>query len=78
MVFVNRIGDMLHADVHHSGGAPNKNIGDAFLFVWKLQVSVCRVVFVVVDCVSCECLLGVRCVVHAYVCACVDVVFHCD
>jgi class 3 adenylate cyclase len=37
MVFVNQIGAILHSDVHHSGGAPNKNIGDAFLFVWKLQ-----------------------------------------
>ena len=37
MVFVNQIGDILHTDVHHSGGFPNKNIGDAFLFVWKLQ-----------------------------------------
>ena len=37
MVFVNHIGNILHADVHHSGGFPNKNIGDAFLFVWKLQ-----------------------------------------
>ena len=37
MVFVNQIAEILHADVHLSGGAPNKNIGDAFLFVWKLQ-----------------------------------------
>eukprot|EP01029_Cantina_marsupialis_P022213 TRINITY_DN5414_c0_g1_i1.p1 TRINITY_DN5414_c0_g1~~TRINITY_DN5414_c0_g1_i1.p1 ORF type:complete len:1377 (-),score=302.62 TRINITY_DN5414_c0_g1_i1:222-4352(-) len=36
MVFVNQVGDIVHGAVHSSGGYPNKNIGDAFLLVWKL------------------------------------------
>merc|ERR1711939_995974 len=36
MVFVNSIGQIVHEAVHRNGGAPNKNIGDAFLVVWKL------------------------------------------
>lgn len=36
MVFVNQIGKILHEDVHEMLGTANKNIGDAFLFVWKL------------------------------------------
>jgi len=36
MVFVNRIGEIVHGCVDDYGGAPNKNIGDAFLLVWRL------------------------------------------
>jgi class 3 adenylate cyclase len=36
MVFVNEIGAIVHRAVHEFGGAANKNIGDAFLLVWKL------------------------------------------
>lgn len=37
MLFVNTIGKVVHEEVaNHEGGA-NKNIGDAFLVVWKLQ-----------------------------------------
>ena len=36
MVFVNQIADIIHTAVRDHGGAPNKNIGDAFLLVWKL------------------------------------------
>jgi hypothetical protein len=37
MLFVNKIAQIAHKYVVDSGGAPNKNIGDAFLFVWKLN-----------------------------------------
>jgi len=36
MVFVNEIGEIVHAVVDSFAGAANKNIGDAFLLVWKL------------------------------------------
>ena len=36
MVFVNEIAAIVHTSVDHFGGAANKNIGDAFLLVWKL------------------------------------------
>lgn len=36
MVFVNQIAAIAHAAADKFLGAPNKNIGDAFLFVWKL------------------------------------------
>ncbi len=35
MVFVNRIADYVHRAVKDNFGAPNKNIGDAFLLVWR-------------------------------------------
>lgn len=35
MVFVNHVADIVHDAVVKFGGAPNKNIGDAFLLVWK-------------------------------------------
>ena len=35
MVFVNEIADIVHSSVDKFGGAANKNIGDAFLVVWK-------------------------------------------
>eukprot|EP01082_Thalassiosira_pseudonana_P001598 g1164.t1 g1164 contig10:1517111-1521355(-) len=37
MIFVNKIADITHRHVAESGGHPNKNIGDAFLLVWKLK-----------------------------------------
>jgi class 3 adenylate cyclase len=36
MLFVNKVAEITHKHVVDSGGAPNKNIGDAFLLVWKL------------------------------------------
>jgi class 3 adenylate cyclase len=35
MVFVNTIGEVVHTIVDRFNGAANKNIGDAFLLVWK-------------------------------------------
>lgn len=35
MVFVNEIGEIVHGLVDKFSGSPNKNIGDAFLLVWK-------------------------------------------
>ena len=35
MVFVNEVADIVHGVCHRYLGAPNKNIGDAFLLVWK-------------------------------------------
>ena len=37
MIFTNRIAAIVHGCVHASGGDVNKNIGDAFLSVWKLS-----------------------------------------
>lgn len=37
MVFVNEIGEIVHSVVDSFAGAANKNIGDAFLLVWKCQ-----------------------------------------
>lgn len=37
MLFVNRIGEIVHGCVDDYHGAPNKNIGDAFLLVWRLS-----------------------------------------
>ena len=37
MVFVNEIAELCHKVVNRVGGNPNKNIGDAFLLVWKFQ-----------------------------------------
>jgi len=37
MMFVNEIADITHGIVNKYSGAPNKNIGDAFLFVWKFE-----------------------------------------
>lgn len=36
MEFVNSIARIVHLEVTLHGGFPNKNIGDAFLLVWKL------------------------------------------
>jgi hypothetical protein len=35
MLFVNEIGEIVHGIVDLYSGAANKNIGDAFLLVWK-------------------------------------------
>lgn len=35
MVFVNKIAEIVHSQVDKYLGAANKNIGDAFLLVWK-------------------------------------------
>lgn len=39
MLYVNEIGEIVHGIVDQFSGAPNKNIGDAFLLVWKFQDS---------------------------------------
>lgn len=36
MVFVNTLAEIVHSCTDKYGGAANKNIGDAFLLVWKL------------------------------------------
>ncbi|GIM03026.1 hypothetical protein Vretimale_7833 [Volvox reticuliferus] len=40
MEFVNSIAHIVHTSVSTHGGAPNKNIGDAFLLVWKFPKAV--------------------------------------
>jgi len=35
MIFVNEIAEIVHGIVDMYSGAANKNIGDAFLLVWK-------------------------------------------
>lgn len=35
MLFVNEVADIVHTVVDKFSGAPNKNIGEAFLLVWK-------------------------------------------
>jgi class 3 adenylate cyclase len=37
MLFVNEIAAIVHKVVAEYQGAANKNIGDAFLLVWKLK-----------------------------------------
>ena len=37
MLFVNRVAHILHGIVSQCSGAANKNIGDAFLLVWKID-----------------------------------------
>ena len=37
MVFVNEIGEIVHGVVNRYLGSANKNIGDAFLLVWKFK-----------------------------------------
>jgi hypothetical protein len=41
MMFVNQIADIVHGIVDHFGGNANKNIGDAFLVVWKIPSRDC-------------------------------------
>jgi hypothetical protein len=37
MAFANEIADLVHGVVDKFSGAPNKNIGDSFLCVWKFR-----------------------------------------
>jgi len=37
MLFVNQVGEIVHGCVDDYHGAPNKNIGDAFLLIWRLS-----------------------------------------
>lgn len=37
MLFVNEIAEIVHKIVDNFSGAANKNIGDAFLLVWKFD-----------------------------------------
>jgi len=37
MLFVNQVGEIVHGCVDDYHGAPNKNMGDAFLLVWRLS-----------------------------------------
>jgi len=37
MLFVNNIGSIVHNLVDRFKGTANKNIGDAFLLVWKIE-----------------------------------------
>ena len=36
MMFVNTVAEIVHGYVDQYAGSPNKNIGDAFLLVWKI------------------------------------------
>ena len=36
MVFVNTVASIVHFATHKYAGAANKNIGEAFLLVWRL------------------------------------------
>lgn len=36
MIFVNKIGELVHSSVYRYGGSANKNIGEAFLMIWPL------------------------------------------
>ena len=38
MIFVNNIAEIVHTIVDRFQGSPNKNIGDAFLLVWKFRL----------------------------------------
>merc|ERR1719298_330736 len=35
MLFTNSVGQIVHQACHENRGEPNKNIGDAFLIVWR-------------------------------------------
>jgi len=37
MLFVNEIAEIVHSVVDQFSGAANKNIGEAFLLVWKFS-----------------------------------------
>jgi class 3 adenylate cyclase len=37
MTYVNRVAEITHSMVDRYGGAANKNIGEAFLLVWKFH-----------------------------------------
>lgn len=36
MVYVNKLGHIMHSGTHHYYGMANKNVGDAFLLSWKI------------------------------------------
>lgn len=38
MLFTNSVGEIVHQSCHDNRGEPNKNIGDAFLIVWRSKV----------------------------------------
>jgi len=38
LVFVNKIGCLVHESVYRYGGSANKNIGEAFLLVWNIPI----------------------------------------
>jgi len=40
MEYVNTIGKIVHMEAHLHGGSANKNIGDAFLLVWKFPPNI--------------------------------------
>lgn len=42
MVYVNEIAEIVHEITFYHGGAANKNIGDAFLLVWKFDNELCE------------------------------------
>ena len=42
MLFVNNIGEIVHRITDSFLGSANKNIGDAFLLVWKLNEEVVK------------------------------------
>ena len=35
MLFTNSVSEIVHKAAHDNRGEPNKNIGDAFLIVWR-------------------------------------------
>merc|ERR1719401_3061440 len=37
MLFVNHIAEVVHSCINEFFGSPNKNVGDAFLIVWRLS-----------------------------------------
>ena len=37
MVYVNKIGHIMHGNTHKFFGMANKNVGDAFLLSWKVR-----------------------------------------
>lgn len=37
MSYVNQVAEITHSIVDKYGGAPNKNIGEAFVLVWKFH-----------------------------------------
>ncbi len=48
MVFVNTIGECVHSKTDKFCGSANKNIGDAFLLVWKFPIDEVRLLSLIV------------------------------
>lgn len=44
MIFVNRIGEIVHEITNECCGSANKNIGDAFLLVWKFDEKYVKII----------------------------------